>query len=128
MHQPLFDHHLLADIKLNEHCLINITSIPKKVINLYIYYTPSPCLRNLNKNFALKGCLCRSVKLTKHADSDKYKSSGYNIELDSRSDFSFTDGSRGTMSLLLELTWAHLSIFMISEKISSFMMMNKHKD
>ena len=32
-------HHLLPDISFNAHCLINNISIPKKVINLYIFYT-----------------------------------------------------------------------------------------
>ena len=34
---PTFvDHHLLPDINFNGNCLINIISIPKKGINLYI--------------------------------------------------------------------------------------------
>ena len=33
------------------------------------------------------------MKLTKYADSDKYKYNGYGIEFDSRSIFSFLDGS-----------------------------------
>ena len=33
------------------------------------------------------------MKLTKNADLDKYKHSGYGIEFDSRSEFLFTDGS-----------------------------------
>ena len=37
----------------------------------------------------------RSVKLTKNADLDKYKYTGYGIEFQSRSEFSFTDGSFG---------------------------------
>ena len=36
-----------------------------------------------------------SVKLTKKPDPDKYKYSGYGIGFDSRSEFSFTDGSMG---------------------------------
>ena len=73
---------------------INI-SIPKKVINLYISYTLNPWLRNLNIDFTLKNCLFGSVKLTKNADPDKCKYSGYEIGFDSRSEFSFTDGSVG---------------------------------
>ena len=34
-----------------------------------------------------------SVKLTKNADRDKYKYSGYGIGFDSRSEISFIDGS-----------------------------------
>ena len=93
---PAFvDHHLLPDINFNGHCLTNNISIPKKVINIHISYTLSPWLKNLNTHFTLKNCLFRSVKLTKNADPDKYKYSGYSIGFDSHSEFSFTDGSMG---------------------------------
>ena len=39
------DHHVLADINFNGHCLINDIYIPRKVINVYISYTLSPWLR-----------------------------------------------------------------------------------
>ena len=46
------DHHLLPDVNFNGHCLIKFNiSIPKKVINLYIPYTLSPWLTNLNTCF-----------------------------------------------------------------------------
>ena len=64
-------------------------------MNLYISYTLIPSLRNLNTDFTLSNCLCRSLKLTKNADPDKYKYSGYTIEFDSLSVFVFTDGSMG---------------------------------
>ena len=66
-----------------------------RVINLYISYTLIPWLRNLNTDFTLSNCLCRSVKLNKNADPDKLKYSVYGIEFDSRSVFVFTDGSMG---------------------------------
>ena len=48
---PTFvDHHLLSDITVNVHCLINI-SIPKKVINPYISHILNPQSRKLNKDF-----------------------------------------------------------------------------
>ena len=52
---PTFvDHHVLADINFNRHCLINNIYIPKKVINIYISYTLlDPWLRNLNTDFTL---------------------------------------------------------------------------
>ena len=50
-------------------------------------------LRNLNTDFLLNNCLFGSVKLTKNADPDKYKNSGYSIGFDSRLEFLFTDGS-----------------------------------
>ena len=40
-------------------------------------------------------CLFRSVKLTKNADLDKWRYSSNSIGFDSRSEFSFTDGSMG---------------------------------
>ena len=83
-------------MNFNEHCLVKgDISIPKKVANLYISYTLGPQLRNLNTYFTLGNCLFGSVKLTKNADLDKYKYTGYGIEFDSRSEFLFTDGSYG---------------------------------
>ena len=71
------DNHSLPDITFNGHRLIkNNISIPKKVIHLYISYTPTPWLRNLNTDFTLNNCLLGSAKLTKNVDSDKYKYSG----------------------------------------------------
>ena len=89
-----FDHHVLPDINYNENVLINNNiSIRKKTINRHIYQIQSPWLRNLNTHFTLNNCLCGSVNLTKNADPDKYKYSGYNIRFDYRLDFSFTGGS-----------------------------------
>ena len=78
------------------YCLIkNNIPILKNVINLYIFYTLGPQLRNLSEDFALGNCLFGSVKLTKNADLDKYKYTGYGIGFDSRSEFSLPDGSYG---------------------------------
>ena len=73
----------------------NNISIPKKVVNLYISYTLGLQLKNLNTDFTVGSCLFGSVKLTKNADPDKYKYTGYGIGFDSRSEFLFTDGSYG---------------------------------
>ena len=73
----------------------NNTSIPNKVINLYISYTLGPQFRNLRTDFTLGNCLFGSVKPTKNADLDKYKYSGYGIGFDSRSEFSLPDSSMG---------------------------------
>ena len=68
------NHHVLPDKNFNEHCLINNNiSISNKVINLYISYILNPLLRNLNTDFTLNNRLFGSVKLTKNADTDKYK-------------------------------------------------------
>ena len=98
------DHHLLPDINFNGQCLIkNNISIPKKLMNLYISSTLNPQLRNLNTDFTLGNYLFGSVKLTKNADLDKYKYTGYGIGFDSRSEFLFTDGSFGKNVIILEL-------------------------
>ena len=62
-------------------------------MKLYISDTLNPQLRNLNTDFILGNCLLGSVKLTKNADLDIYKYSRYGMGFDSRSEFSFTDGS-----------------------------------
>ena len=88
------DHHVFSEINFIRHCLINENiSIPKKIINLYISYTLYPLLRYLNTDFTLNNHLLGSVKLNKNADPGKYKYSSYGIGFDSRSEFSFTDGS-----------------------------------
>ena len=90
------DHDLLPDMNFNGHCLIkNNISIPNKVINLYISYTLGPQLRNLNTDFRLGNCLFGSVKLTKNADLDKYKYTGYGIGFDSCLEFSLPGGTMG---------------------------------
>ena len=101
---PTFaDHHVLPDINFNGHRLITNVYIPKEIMNIYISCTLSPWLGNLDSDFTLKSCFFRSAKLTKNNDSDKFKCSGDGIGFDSRSEFSFTDGSMGKMSLFLEL-------------------------
>ena len=107
---PIFiDHRVLRDINFNGHCLINNIYIPRKVINIYIYYTLNPLSRNLNTVFTLNNCLFGSINLIKNADSDKYKYSGYDIGFNSRSELSFRDGSMGKMS--------HLCILIIKIRI-----------
>ena len=69
---PIFvDHYVSPDINFNGHFLINNIYIPKQIINIYISYTQTPWLRNLNTDFTLKNCLFGSVKLTKNVDPDK---------------------------------------------------------
>ena len=68
-------------------------NIPNKVISFYISYLLTPWLRNLDTDFTLSNCLFGSVKLTKNADSDKYKYSDYSIRFDSRSELLFKNVS-----------------------------------
>ena len=90
-----FDNHLLPDINFNGHYLINNIYIPKKVINIYISYKLNPWLGNLSTYITLCNCLLGSAKLTKNADLDKCKYTGYSIKFDSRSEFPFADGTKG---------------------------------
>ena len=85
----------LPDAKFNEHYLINNISIHKKLINLYISYILDQWSRDLNTDLTLNNCLFGSVKLTKNADPDKHKYSGYGIGFDSRLEFLLTDSSVG---------------------------------
>ena len=80
--------------------MINNISVPKKVINLYISYTLTPWLRNLNTDFILNKFLFGSEKPTKNPDPDKYKYSGYGITFDSRSELLFTDGTVGRNAVI----------------------------
>ena len=49
------NHHIFSDTNFNGHCLINNNiSIPKKVINLFISYTPNPWLKKFKHRFYIK--------------------------------------------------------------------------
>ena len=51
----------------------------KNVVNLFIVYELDTWSQDLNTEFTLKSCLFGAVKLTKNADTDKYKYSSYSI-------------------------------------------------
>ena len=53
-----------------------------------------------NNDPTLKNCLFGAVTLTKNADIDKYKYSGYGIGFDRRSSFSFPGGGFGQNVLI----------------------------
>ena len=65
-----------------------------------VNFISGPRLRNLNTDFTLGNCLYRSVKLTKNADLDKYKYTGYGIRFDSHTGFLFTDGRCGKNTII----------------------------
>ena len=99
-------------MNFNEQCLIkNDIFFRKKVINLYIYYTLGPQLRNLNTDFTLGNCLFGSVKLTKNADLDKFRYTSYGTGFD------FTDGSYGKIVIIFG-----------ADMSSSVHLVNKGKD
>ena len=56
----------------------------KKVVNIYIVYELAAS-SSLNSDPRIKNCLFGAVTLTKNADIEKYKYSGYGIGFDRRS-------------------------------------------
>ena len=65
-----------------------------KVVNIYTVYEIGASSSHSNDH-TLKNCLFGTVTLTKNADIDKYRYSGYGIGFDRRSSFSFPDGGFG---------------------------------
>ena len=70
-----------------------------KVVNIYIAYELGSSSSNVNDPI-LKNCLFGAVTLTKNADIEKYKYSGYGIGFDRTSSFSFTSGGFGQNVLI----------------------------
>ena len=62
-----------------------------KVVNIYIVYELGASSSHDNDP-TLKNCLFGAVTLTNNADIDKYGYSGYGIEFDRKSGFSFPGG------------------------------------
>ena len=71
----------------------------KKVVNIYIIYELGASSSNVNDP-TIKNCLFGAVTLTKNADIEKYKYSGYGIGSDRRSSVSFTGGGFGQNVLI----------------------------
>ena len=82
--------------------------------------TLGPQLKNPKTDLTLSNYLFRSVKLAENADSDKYKYNGYSVRFDSRSQFSFTDGSYGKNVIIfgVDMNSSHLCMLIIREKRS----------
>ena len=66
----------------------------KKVVNICIAYELGASSSH-DSDATIKNCLFGAVTLTKNADIEKYKYSGYGIGFDRRSSFSFTGGGFG---------------------------------
>ena len=71
----------------------------KKVENICIVYELSASSRNDNDP-TLKNCLFGGFTLTKNADIEKYKYSGYGIGFDRRSSYSLPGGGYGQNVLI----------------------------
>ena len=75
------------------------TFIHKKVVNIYIVYELDASSSH-SSDPTIKNCLFEAVTLTKNADIEKYKYSGYGIGFDRRSSFSFPSGGFGQNVLI----------------------------
>ena len=71
----------------------------KKVVNIYIVHELGPSSSHFSDP-TIKNCLFGAVTLTKNADIEKYKYSGYGIGFDRRSSFSFPSGGFGQNVLI----------------------------
>ena len=70
-----------------------------KVVNIYIVYELAASSSH-DSDPTIKNCLFSAITLTKNADIEKYKFSGYGIGFDRRSSFSFTGGGFGQNVLI----------------------------
>ena len=80
-------------VEFNGSCLKQdkVTYSHGKIVNIYIVYEISKNY-NISTYPTLENCLFGAVSLTKNADIDKYKYSGYSIGFDSKREFSFGNG------------------------------------
>ena len=61
-----------------------------KIVNIYIVYEINKSI-NISDYPTLENCLFGAVRLTKNADIDKYKYSGYGIGFDRKGSYSIGD-------------------------------------
>ena len=66
----------------------SVTFSHRKVVNIYIVYEISKSI-NISNYLTQENCLFGAVSLTKNADINKYKYSGYGIRFDRHRSFSF---------------------------------------
>ena len=71
----------------------------KKIVNIYIVYELAESSSHTSDP-TIKDCLFGAVTLTKNANIEKYKYSGYGIGFDRRSSFSFPSGGFGQNVLI----------------------------
>ena len=69
------------------------------MVNIYIVYELGASSFHIDDP-TLKNCLFGAVTLTKNADIDKYRYSGYGIGFDRRGSFSFPGGGYGQNILI----------------------------
>ena len=86
-----------------------------KVVNIYTVYELGAFSSN-NSNLTIKNCLFGAVTLTKNADIDKYRYSGYGIGFDRRGRFSFPDAGFGQDVLIFRVDRVLLNTLIIRKK------------
>ena len=88
-------------VKFNGSCLqqSKISYTHSTIVSIYIVYELGASGSHVNDP-TLKNCLFGAVTLTKNADIEKYKYSGYGIGFDRRSSFSFPGGGFGQNVLI----------------------------
>ena len=100
---PLIDHYgSKVRLKFNKSCLKQPSKITYDYghrVNVYIVYELGASGSNENAP-TLKNCLFGAVTLTKNADFEKYRYSGFGIGFDRRSIFSFSGGGFGENVLI----------------------------
>ena len=97
-------------VKFTKSCLKQpkVTHTHKTIVNIYIVYELGASISNDNDP-TLKNCLFGAVTLTRNADIDKYKYSGYGIGFDRRSSFSFPNGGFGQNILIFGVDMSSFS-------------------
>ena len=89
-------------VEFNGSCLKQnkVTYNHGTIVNIYIVYETSKNY-NISSYPTLENCLFGAVSLTKHADIDQYKYSGYGIGFDRNGEFSFGKGfGRNVLQLI----------------------------
>ena len=84
-------------IKFSGSCLKQdkITYTHGKIVNIYIVYEINKKDNTVISDPTLENCLFGAVTLTKNADIDKYKYSGFGIGFNRKGSFSFQSGEYG---------------------------------
>ena len=86
------------------------------VVNIYIVYEISKSI-NISDYPTLENCLFGAVSLTKNADIDKYKYSGYGIGFDRKGSFSFPGTGLGRNVIIFGVDMSSSTKFDNKKKI-----------
>ena len=92
-------------VRFSGSCLIQnaITYNHGKSVNIYMVYEINKKDNTTISDPTLENCLFGAVTLTKNADPDQYKYSGYGIGFDRKGSFSFLGGGFGKNVLIFRV-------------------------